>query len=176
VRLLALTASRPDHDYTAATIGRAGNDDGGPVAVARIGSLGGTPAARRETALEQLAVLVDLHDRGMREPLPLYCATSAAYAAAAAAGAAGVAGAAGGDPVKAAAGKWTSGWKFDGEDREPEHVLVLGGEVAFEELLHELPRSEELGPGWESLETTRLGRLALRLWSGLLAYEQVSTA
>ena len=39
-----------------------------------------TAAAGRRTALEQLRIIVDMYERGMREPVPLACQTSAAYA------------------------------------------------------------------------------------------------
>jgi exodeoxyribonuclease V gamma subunit len=154
VRLLALTAARPERPFAAATVGRG---DGG-VTVARIEPLGGA------AALAQLATLVDLYDRGMREPLPLYCATSAAYAAAAAGG---------GDPVAAGRKAWTSEWNFPREDAELEHQLVLGGVRTFEDRLQERARPDEAGDGWDAVEASRLGRCARRLWDGLLAHEDV---
>jgi exodeoxyribonuclease V gamma subunit len=164
-RLLALSAARPERAFAAATIGRAAEGDG--VEIARIGPLGADPAERRAVALEHLAILLDLHDRGMREPLPLYCKTSAAYARAAAAG---------GDAARAARGEWASAWSFDREDREPEHQLVLGGVRTFEQLLEEPPRPDEAGEGWAADETTRLGRLSRRLWDGMLPAETIERA
>ena len=99
----------------------------------------------------------------MREPLPLYCLTSAAYAEAAAARR---------GPDQAARDAWTSEWKFDKEDKEPEHQLVLGGVRTLDDLLDEPPRADEEGDGWEVDETTRLGRYARRLWDALLPLEQ----
>jgi exodeoxyribonuclease V gamma subunit len=161
VRLLALTAAHPDRGLSAATVGRG---QGAGVAVARLLPLAADAAARRETALEQLATLLDLFDRGMREPLPLFCATSAAYARAAVAGH---------DPAAAAVKAWGSGYRFDGEDAEPEHELVLGGRRGLDELLAEPARADEQGPGWAIQEPTRLGRLARRLCDGLLANEEL---
>jgi hypothetical protein len=92
--------------------------------------------------------------------------SSAAYAEAAAAGAGAAA---------AAREAWTSEWNYDKEDKEPEHQLVLGGVRSFDDLLDEPPGSDEEGEGWEVTETSRLGRLARRMWDGLLAYEEVET-
>jgi exodeoxyribonuclease V gamma subunit len=162
VRLLALTASHPEHELSAATIGRAGSDD---VRVALVAPLGATADARRASALEQLAVLIDLFDRGMREPLPLFCATSAAYAEAVRAGQ---------EPIAAAERAWTTAYKFDGEDAEPEHQLAHGGVRTFAELVEVAPRADEAGVGWAELETSRAGRLADRMWGALLAREKLS--
>jgi exodeoxyribonuclease V gamma subunit len=162
VRLLALTAAEPGRPFAAATIGRA---EGRRVRIARIHPLGQDAAARRAAALGHLATLVDLHDRGMREPLPLYCLTSAAYAEAAAAGR---------DPAAAAEREWTSEWNRDREDAEPEHQLVLTGVMSFDDLLAEPPHAGEDGAGWEVAETSRLGRCARRMWDGLLAAEEVT--
>jgi len=169
VRLLAVTAADPQRAFSAVTIGRARAGAAGNVTIARIGSPAGDPDGRRRAALEQLGVLTDLYARGMREPLPLYCLTAAAWAEAAAGGGSG------GDPVAAARAAWTSDWHTAREDQEPEHRLVLGGRTTFEQLLTEAPRADEAGPGWNMLEPTRLGRCARRLWDGLLAFEEVHT-
>jgi exodeoxyribonuclease V gamma subunit len=134
------------------------------ITVARIRPLGGDPDTRRHNAVSELEVLVDLFDRGMREPLPMACETTAAYAQAVANHA---------DPEDAAAGVWTSSFTFGKEDREPEHVLVRGGVATLAEVLAETPRADEEVTGWVSTEPTRFGRYAHRLWDGLLAYEQV---
>jgi exodeoxyribonuclease V gamma subunit len=155
VRLLALTAAHPGRRIEAVTVGRPKVDAN--VAIARI-----APIDPGE-ALDHLAVLLDLYDRGMREPPPLACMTSAAYAAAARAG---------GDPVKAACAEWESD-PWPKEDVEPEHRLVLGV-LSFDELLAEPARADEVGPFWDRDETTRFGRWALRLWTGLLQSERVS--
>jgi exodeoxyribonuclease V gamma subunit len=105
----------------------------------------------------------------MREPLPLYCLSSAAFAIAAVSG---------DDPVRAARDAWTSGWNFDKEDRELEHQLVLGGVRTFDELLAEPLRPDEEDPRLvlDSSRSTRFGRYARRLWDGLLAHEELSGA
>ena len=166
VRLLALTAARPERPFEAAVIGRARSGaHHAQVTLARVPVLGGHPFARRELALSELAVLLDLYDRGMREPLPLACEASAAYAQAAAAG---------DDAEAAARGVWETTFGYDKEDRQPEHVLVYGGAIALPKLLDELPRTDERGEGWDQSEPTRFGRYARRLWDGLLAREDVS--
>jgi exodeoxyribonuclease V gamma subunit len=160
VRLLALTAAHPERAFAAATVGR--GPGRAPVAVARIAPLAADAAGRRAAALAELAVLVDLYDRGMREPLPLPCATAAAYAEAIATGA---------DPRAAAGRAWTTEWNYEKEDMEPEHQLVLGGVASLDDLLAPPPRPQER---WAPEETTRLGSLARRLWDGLLAREEIA--
>jgi len=117
------------------------------------------------SALQHLQRLLDLYDRGMREPLPIACRTSAAYAQAVSAEE---------DPLPAARGEWETDFHRQREDREPEHQLVHGGQVRFEELLREPPATSEQGPGWDEDERTRFGRLARRLWDGLLSAESVA--
>jgi exodeoxyribonuclease V gamma subunit len=164
VRLLALTAAQPERPFSAATIGRVGKSG---VAIVRIHPLADDAGGRREAALAHLATLMDLYDRGMRAPLALYCATSAAYADAVRNG---------GDPIAAGSDAWSSGFNFDKEDKELEHQLVLGGVLTFDDLLDELPRANEEGDGWAMEERTRLGRLARRMWDDLLEREQVTSA
>jgi len=163
VRLLAVAATHPERELSAATIGRAGRGD--DVRVAVVPALSDDADGRAAIAAAQLTALIDLYDRGMREPLPIFCATSAAYAAAAASGL---------DPVEAAEQEFKSGWRFEREDAEPEHQLVLGGVVTIADLLVQAPRPDEAGDGWAQTETSRLGRLARRLWDGLLVREEVS--
>jgi exodeoxyribonuclease V gamma subunit len=166
VRWLALTAAHPDRAFTAVTVGQArrGAADDATITIARIPSLADHPAVRSERVREPLATLIDLYDRGMREPLPLACMTSAAYAAATHHGA---------DAAKAARNEWESGWAFPREDAELEHQLVRGAIQSFDELTAEPPRADESGDSWDDTETTRFGRYATRLWTPLLNTEAV---
>ena len=165
VRLLALTAAWPDRPFEALTVGRS-PDKRHTISRARIAPLGPDSASRRMAAEVHLRRLVDLFERGMREPLPLYCKTSAAWAAAAAAG---------DDPHRAAVGSWDSGHNGHNEDRDKEHVLVLGGELTFDAMVERsgAPHDDEAGDGWEVSESSRFGRCARRLWDGLLEHEEV---
>jgi exodeoxyribonuclease V gamma subunit len=167
VRFLAVTAAHPERPFTAVTVGKArsGAADGSSVTIARLSPLAADAPGRRALALGHLALLVDLRDRGLREPLPLACDASAAYARALREG---------GDPMAAGRAAWESGFAFDKEDRQPEHQLALGGVRTFAELLAARPRPDEAGMDWEETEATRFGRLALRLWSGLLGHEVVT--
>jgi exodeoxyribonuclease V gamma subunit len=165
-RFLALSAAHPEREFEAVTIGRSrsGAPRGSEVTVARLaafaGAAGGSAAAangdagaaaaggtdaerRRMVALGHLVHLVELYDRGMREPLPLYCQTSAAYAEALARRR---------RPDAAARKAWESTWDYDKEDKELSHQVVLGG---IED------------------ETSRFGRYAHRLWDGLLQSEEL---
>ncbi|MGZ4306179.1 MAG: exodeoxyribonuclease V subunit gamma, partial [Solirubrobacteraceae bacterium] len=164
VRFLAATASHPERRFSAVTVGRASGY--GTVMVARIQAFAGEPEHRRWLALEHLRALIDLYYRGMREPLPIYCASSAAYAQAASTGE---------EAPAAAKEAWTTEWNFDKEDVELEHQLVLGGVRSIEDLLTEAPHADERGPGWQLSETSRFGRFARRLWDGPLSCEEVNT-
>jgi exodeoxyribonuclease V gamma subunit len=144
VRLLALSAAHPDRAFKAVTVGR--GDDGADVAWLR----------RVEDPLAALAILADLHDRGLREPLPLICRTSGAYARFRA------------DPRAAARREWLSSWDFSREDRDREHVIAFGGMLTLDELLDAPPRGDER---WDPLEESRFGQYARRLWQDLLAHE-----
>ncbi|HET9441846.1 MAG TPA: hypothetical protein VFO65_00915, partial [Acidimicrobiales bacterium] len=162
-RLLALTAAHPDRPFEAVTVGRSRRS--GKVAVAAVGPLAGDPDTRRQRALAHLGVILDLHQRGLCQPLPLYCATSAAWAEAMAAR---------GRPEREARKAWVTTWEWTNEDRDLEHRLVLGGVRSFDDLVAEEPVPGEDGPGWAEDEPSRLGRYARRLWDGLLACERLS--
>jgi exodeoxyribonuclease V gamma subunit len=166
VRWLALTAAHPERPFEAVVVGRArqGAKKGVDVTVVRLPPLAPNAAERRELALVQLAALLDIYDRGMREPLPLACLTSAAYAHAAALDK---------DPERAGRKAWESEWNFDKEDKDLEHQLVFGGVRSFDELILEVPQDDS-GDGWDPTELTRFGRLARRLWTPVLAHEVVS--
>jgi exodeoxyribonuclease V gamma subunit len=142
VRLLAVQAAHPDRQFEAVTVGRAPDDDVTTVRVV------GLDAA---LARDYLVEVVDLYDRGMREPPPLYCLTSAAYAA-------------GGNALTV----WESA-RFPGEDAEPEHELVLGGRVPFTAVTEAAARTDER---WDMDETRRFGRWARRLWDPVLRHER----
>jgi exodeoxyribonuclease V gamma subunit len=167
VRFLALSAAWPDLTAGAVTIGRGRKERHGPprVRISSLRSLATTPEARRSAATTALDELVELYDRGMCEPLPLVCESSAAWAEARRVGA---------DAREAAGRAWTSGRDFDREDREAEHILVFGGVRPFESILTALALPGETGPGWPQGEPTRFGCLARRLWDRLLDQEHQS--
>jgi exodeoxyribonuclease V gamma subunit len=161
VRLLALTAMHPQRPFAAATVGRGRRQ--GWVTLARIDPVHDDPETARRVALDHLEVVVDLYTRGMREPLPLYCNTSAAYAQ-------------GSQPRERAAAarrEWESTWDFDKEDKDLEHVLVLGGVLPFDEVVAGQPRDGERGDDWAPDEPSRFGRYARRLWDPLLSCERL---
>lgn len=144
VRLLVLTVAHPDRHLDAIVIGRARS--GVRRADATIARL---PEIAYDDARTHLHDLVDLYDRGRREPPPLATATSHAHAEAAAHGR---------NADHAASKAWESDFKFPKEDAEPEHRLLLGGVLSFAELLERRPEF----PTW-----------AQRLWAPLLDHEQV---
>jgi exodeoxyribonuclease V gamma subunit len=168
VRLLALSAAHPERPFEAIAVGRARfGASGADVTIARLPTLGDNAQARLAVAQEHLAILLDIYARGMREPLPLPSLTAAAYAEAAALG----------RNAEAAARKaWESTWDWDREDKEPDQVRVLGGVLAFADLMAQPPHSEEQGEGWDPAERSRFGRYARRLWGGLLEHEIVADA
>jgi exodeoxyribonuclease V gamma subunit len=166
-QMLALGASHPGLVPSATTIGQAeGSTPPKPrLCTQTLAPLGRGSEALRSDCLRALVVLVDLFDRGMREPLPVYCATSAAWAQAVKAA---------DNPFDKARRKWTSSFdERQGEASEPEHIVVLGGAVGFESLLADAPRDDELGEGWDTSQRARFGRLAMRLWEPLLDHEQL---
>ena len=130
VRLLALTAAHPGRAFEAVTVGAARRRR------RRVDGRADRAARTRREAREHLAALLDLYDRGMREPLPLDCDDLGRLRAGRARGR---------GPGMAARNAWESAWNFDKEDREPEHLLVLGGELTFEELLDAIG---PLGTAW----------------------------
>ena len=162
VRWLALTLAQPDESFDAVTIGRYG----GRARVATLTAPDGDATSRRSFALERLTALIDLYERGMREPLPLYAKTSCAYAETVRRGY---------DGFGAAVKQWeTSKDSWDLEDRDPEHVLVRGGIVPFGPVFREPPRPDEWDDTW-LFEESRFAGYARRLWDPLLDIEKVGT-
>ncbi|MGH9028095.1 MAG: exodeoxyribonuclease V subunit gamma, partial [Acidimicrobiales bacterium] len=165
-RFLAVAASTPDRDISAVTIGRS-QSKRRPVHIAEIAPLNTDPKAAADAARELLMILVDLYDRGLREPLPLYCETSAAWATAEAKDE---------DPSEAARRKWKTdyGALVPNEDGDASHVRVLGADAPFESLLAAPPGADESGPGWAD-DSCRLAVLAQRMWDPILEHERVTT-
>jgi exodeoxyribonuclease V gamma subunit len=167
VRWLALSAAYPERPYRAVTVGRArqGAARDARVTIAELAPLATDAATRGRLALAHLTALLELYDRGMREPLPLTGLASAAYAHAAAQGR---------DAEAAGRKAWESSWDYDREDKELEHQLVLGGVRTFAELLEQSPRPDEHRDGWDPAERSRFGRYARRMWSGPLSCERLA--
>ncbi|HEY6758455.1 MAG TPA: exodeoxyribonuclease V subunit gamma [Baekduia sp.] len=168
-RVLALTAAHPEREFSAVTVGRPRRaapptNELSSATIAPVAS-GAAPEERQAAACAELAILVDLYDRGMREPLPIYCETSAAFAGADTRHRA----------LRAAEQQWTTPFGAPAhEDRDPDHVRVLGGFRPFAELVGEPPRPGEEDWGDLDEDRSRLGRYAHRLWDRLLLAEDVS--
>jgi exodeoxyribonuclease V gamma subunit len=146
IRLLALTAARPD-TWTAVCIGRPKRGD--------------TPRARllgaRADPVALLADLVTMYDAGRREPIPLPLKTSYAWAEARHNR---------DDAERQARFRWNTG-KYPGENEQPAHEQVWGKRTDLGVLL------TPTGPGEEyDGERTRLGAYASRLWLPMLQAEQ----
>ena len=163
---LALSAAYPGMAPSAVTVGQAaGSSPGRPrLSVCTLSPLAEDSETLQARAITLLEVLVDLYQRGMREPLPMYCATSAAWATARRQN---------DNPYEPARSAWASNSdEFPGEDAEPEHLAVLGAAVAFEQLLECGPTDDEAGPGWPTTGASRFDRLATRLWGPVLSHER----
>jgi exodeoxyribonuclease V gamma subunit len=167
VRFLAVSAARPELDIAVITVGR-GRTANQPSQAARLGSLAASPAERRRRALHELAIVLDLYDRGLRAPLPLACKTSAAWAESRHGGKDEY------DAGRIAGGEWADG-NFP-ERNDAEHRYVWGTPCDFERLTEQPPAADEHGSGWPASETSRFGTLACRLWYPLLAHEHLGPA
>ena len=167
LRLLVLSAAYPEVPFETQTIGRASKGSRRAVSVATIGSLGDDPQVRQDVARAHLAGLVELFQRGMCEPLPIFCKTSAAYAQERALGR---------DPGEAAQGarkEWESNNR-DNENRAREQLFVLGEELTFSEMLGRTgPPTTEEGDLLDPSETHRFGGYARLVWDALLELERV---
>jgi exodeoxyribonuclease V gamma subunit len=163
VRLLVLSATWPERSFSALTVGRS-EGRRATISIAALRPLGPDAPSRKAAAALHLRTLVEVYQRGMCEPLPLYLRTSAAWAAAVAEGK---------DPRRAAAGAWGSDYNYPKEDKEAEHVLVLGGLLPFPAVVERAgaPKSDEAP--WQPSEPTRFGVYAHRIWDGLLAHEEI---
>jgi exodeoxyribonuclease V gamma subunit len=167
VRFLAVSAARPELDMTVITVGR-GRTGNQPPQVARLFSFGTTTAERRQRALNELGVILDLYGRGLAAPLPLACKTSAAWAEARHTGKEEF------EAGRIAGSEWADG-NFP-ERNDAEHRYVWGKECEFARLTQQAPAADERGSGWPPSETSRFGTLAGRLWYPLIAHEDLRPA
>jgi exodeoxyribonuclease V gamma subunit len=166
VRFLAVTAAAPEAGYRAVSVGR-GQAKRFQLCTSVLQAPGTDPTASSAWAHRRLAELVDLYQRGMREPLPLACDTSWAWTKARRAG---------DDEAgcrRAAGEKWDSSAGFGGEAAQPDHVEVFGPNPPFSRLLEARPRADEAGPGWPD-GPSRFEVLARRLWDPLADVEELT--
>ena len=151
IDLLVLSVAFPDQAWTAATYGWFKQYGKEGAAWSILGPVD-------DRAAVHLGDLLDVFDRGLREPLPLFGRTSAAWATARHRAK---------DTEYAAQGAWRDRDTFPGEQSAPEHVRVFGRGRDLDRLMG-VPRDDE---DWSD-EPTRLGRYARRVWDPLLANEK----
>ncbi|TWS24527.1 exodeoxyribonuclease V subunit gamma, partial [Tsukamurella conjunctivitidis] len=139
-----------------------GHDGASAVAIGRA-RYRGVLTSRLRVPPDPVAVLrqlVDLRDRGLREPLPLFPSASTVYVER------GTAGAPGQQALEAARAEFEGSFG-DGKDRSIRYAL---GESAFDDALGP-PQGAEAE---FSRAGTRFGALAARLWVPILAHEEMS--
>jgi exodeoxyribonuclease V gamma subunit len=165
-RLVALTAMHPEVPWRAVLVGRvSGSQAKKKVEVCQLDPLGADPEARADEARKALERLIDLHDRGMTQPAPLYGQTSEEIVR----------------QVRLGKGPWgaskcweTSWSRYGGkEDIDPCHVAVLGRVLTFDELMEAPPAPDEQGDGWVECRE-RVVAWAHRLWDPILDLEHGS--
>jgi len=155
VHVLALAAAWPEQQWQAITIGR-GKGKRTKTSV--------LTAPAPEEAARRLADLVDLRDRGLCEPLPIAAGASHGYATRREQGEGE------GEALQAARSDW--GGRF-GDATDRYNALVWGEAADFDVLLAAATQPDDGTPSGLSKESLRFGRLARRLWSPLLAAEQI---
>lgn len=160
---VALTASDPGPPWSALTVGRHAYKGGDRAQAVRVPERTGAVGDPRAAAIEQLLRLVDLYDRGMRAPLPLYCESSHKAADQFKAT---------GDPTRFVDTCWeTKPYRgFDQEDRDPYHLLVLGGQVPTDALFG-TPCRDDQERSWAD-HGSRFVAYAWRLWEPILHAEK----
>ena len=153
IDLLALTVADPDRNWRSHAVGRFGRR--------AQRALAGPLDHRAEG---WLAELVDLHRRGLREPLPIPPRTALKYAEESAQLRMG----ADVRPGERAAREWETDRFNDrgipGEDADPWHVRAFGAAAPFECLTPPCRDDER----WDADERHRLGQYAWRMWAPLL--------
>lgn len=116
-----------------------------------------------DRAMKLLDQLLDLRERGLREPIPLPPKTAYAWAAKYLEGRADERAA-----FVSARKEWETNDSYDTafarEQNDPEHEFVYGGTVPLTEILG-TPSADEQ---WEPGVSSRLGQLALRVWRPVL--------
>jgi exodeoxyribonuclease V gamma subunit len=131
IRLVALAASYPDEDFTAAVVGRGKSGSSGS-AVAM------TLLSAPEQAASILAALVEVYRAGMAEPLPFFAESAQAFAAQ------------GGETVNRVRGAWESTFYWSKEDQDP-YIATVFPDVSAEDLCKN-PRFVELASTfWDPL-------------------------
>ena len=152
ISLLALAAAHPGRAWTAVAVGR--GEPGRP----RSATFGPIEQAKAKTYLLQL---IDLYDRGLREPLPAPLKTSSAYATE-------ILRMNGEDQALAAARRAWASDKFPGEDADAAHAVVWGLGAPLELLFEQQPAADERWSG----QPTRLAEISVRLWGPMLQHRR----
>jgi exodeoxyribonuclease V gamma subunit len=150
IDLLALASAYPDQSWSAATYGwskRYGKE-------APAWSILHVEAA---DAPGRLRALVDVFDRGLREPLPLFAKTSSAWA---------IADHGSKDTGYPTQNAWRGSDAVPGERADAAHVRVFGRDAELDRLMG-VPRDDE---DWSDAPT-RFERYARRVWEPLLSSE-----